>query len=219
MNDPPETTASGRSAPRACDRSLMVDVHEGDLSAALVLIDRYAAALFNLAFRTTGLAGLAEDLTSGILSSHLRNLAAHVPEADRRWIVALAGDLYQRLLAMDLGPHELTHRIRIPSRHWEAQRLELSPESRLGGARRAAQKLRQRLWQAYSRLPMRRRFVLALVEPHRLSVAELAETIGEPEAVARSIRDEAKLALMAELSRTRKGRHRSRNKGRTGGRP
>jgi len=218
MSDTPETTPRGPLVSAASDRSLMVDVHEGNPDAALALIDRYVSALFNLAFRTTGLAGLAEDVTCGVLASQLRLLAERVPKADRRWIVALAGDLYRRLLAMDLGPDEMTHRIRIPSRHWEAQRLEISSESRLG-LRRAAQKLRQRLWQAYSRLSMRQRFVLTLVELHGVSVGELAETIGEPEAVARRIRDEAKLALMAELPRTRKDRRRGRGKERAGRRP
>ncbi len=218
MGDTPATTSGEDSGGRPSDRSLMVDLHEGNPEAALALIDRYAAALFNLAFRATGLAGLAEDVTSGVLASHLRDLAECVPRADQRWIVALAGDLYRRLLAMDLRPHEMTHRIRIPSRHWEAQRLEITSESRLG-VRRAAQKLRQRLWQAYSRLSMRQRFVLALVELHGVSVGELAEVVGEPEAVARRIRDEAKLALMAELPRRRKDRRGSRNKGQTGERP
>ena len=218
MSDTPEITLRGPQVAAASDRSLMVDLHGGNPEAALALIDRYAAALFNLAFRATGLAGLAEDVTCGVLTSHLQLLSERVPRAHERWIVALAGDLYRRLLAMDLGPDEMTHRIRIPSRHWEAQRLEISSESRLG-VRRAAQKLRQRLWQAYSRLSMRQRFVLALVELHAVSVGELAEVFGEPETLARRIRDEAKLALMAELPGRRKDRRRSRNKGQTGERP
>lgn len=218
MNDTPETIPRGLLGSAASDRSLMVDLHEGNPEAALALIDRYAAALFNLAFRATGLAGLAEDVACGALTSHLRDLAERVPKADQRWIVALAGDLYRRLLAMDLGPDEMTHRVRIPSRHWESQRLGISSESRLG-VHRAAQKLRQRLWQAYSRLSMRQRFVLALVELHGVSVGELAEVIGEPEAVARRIRDEAKLALMAELPRRRKDRRRDRRRQRAGNEP
>jgi ribosomal protein L7/L12 len=46
---------------------------------------------------------------------------------------------------------------------------------------------------------MRERFVLALGETAPLSVSELSAVLAEPEAIARRVRDEAKLALLARL--------------------
>ena len=97
----------------------------------------------------------------------------------------------------------------FPAMAADAPRLELSPETR-PSPRRAAQKLRQRLWRAWSELSLRQRFVLALSDPHRLSTSELGEVLGEPEPAARRVRDEAKVALVAELSRSRRERRRQR---------
>jgi len=181
------------------DRALMVRAHDGDRLAALALVDRYVGPVWNLVYRSTGLSALAADVVRATLSSAVRSLSDRVPPADRRWIVALAADAYGRLLSADVRPDAPTHRFRISPRHWDAERLGISAGAR-PSPRRAGQKLRQRLWRSYSRLSMRRRFVLALSETAPLSAAELAEVLGESEAQARLIRDGAKLALMERLA-------------------
>ncbi|MBN2584301.1 MAG: hypothetical protein JXL80_14670 [Planctomycetes bacterium] len=194
------------------ERELIVAVHEGDSDASLALIDRLTPVLFNLVLRATGLMGLAEELTRDVLAAQIRGLDDRVPPSGRRWVVPLAAEVYRRLLAMDVRPDRATHRLRIPPRFWQAERLELSGDSDLR-VRRGAQKLRQRLWAAWSRLTMRQRFVLSLVELHRFSTDELAETFGEAEPVARRIRDDAKLALMIELTRRASDRSGRRARG------
>jgi DNA-directed RNA polymerase specialized sigma24 family protein len=184
------------------DRALAVRVHDGDRAAALALIDRYSGPLFNLVHRTTGLPSVAVDVTRESLAAAVAGLAERVPPKDVRWIVLLAADAWRRLLAMGLRPERPTHRVRISPRHWEPEALHLSGQAR-PGPRRAAQKLRQRLWRAWSALPMRERFVLTLSDTHLLSVEELAEVLGERAAAARLHRDEAKLALMALLAARR----------------
>ena len=181
------------------DRTLMIRAHDGDRLAALALLDRYAGPLWNLVYRATGLSALAADVVRATLSSAVRRVSERVPPADRRWIVALASDAYRRLLAADVKPDAPTHRFRISPRHWDAERLGIAAGAR-PSPRRAGQKLRQRLWRSYSRLSMRRRFVLVLSETGQVSPAELAEVLGESEARARLIRDGAKLALMERLA-------------------
>jgi len=199
MSETPDHPEERRLPTGESDRTLMVRAHEGDPLAALALVDRYSGPLWNLVHRTTGLAGLAADVVRETLSSAVRGLAERVPRGDRRWIVDLASDAYRRLLAADVKPEGLTHRFRISPRYWEAERLAVSSHAR-PSPRRAGQKLRQRLWRSYSRLSMRQRFVLALTETAQVAPAELGEVLGEPEAVARTIRDGAKLALMEHLA-------------------
>ena len=198
MSETPDHPGELRLPTGESDRTLMVRAHEGDPLAALALVDRYSGPLWNLVHRTMGLAGLAADVVRETLSSAVSGLAERVPPGDRRWIVDLASDAYRRLLAADVKPEGLTHRVRISPRYWEAERLGVSAAAR-PSPRRAGQKLRQRLWRSYSRLSMRQRFVLALTETAQVSPAELAEVLGESEAVARTIRDGAKLALMEHL--------------------
>ena len=180
----------------------MVRVYEDDSAAALALVERYTGPLFNLIHRTTGMAGVAVDVTREVLASAVGNLAERVPLAGRRWIVRLAADAYRRLLAMDLKAEQPAHRVRISPRHWEPDRLDLSPDAR-PSPRRLAQKLRQRLWRAWSLLAMRERFVLALTEMAQISLGELAEVLDETVEVARIIRDQAKLSLMGRLAAKR----------------
>ena len=182
----------------ATDRVLMVRAGQGDTAAALALVDRYTGPLFNLAHRATGLTSVATDVVGRTLGSSIRELADRVPPADRRWIVDLAGRLYRRLLGMGLRADQPTHRVRISPRRWEPARLEVSASAG-PGAQRVVQKLRQRLWRAYSELTLRERFVIALVETAQTSLAELADVLGESEASARAIRDQAKLELMSGL--------------------
>ena len=185
--------------PERTDRELMVRAHEGDALASLALVDRYAGPLLNLALRATGMRVVAEEAARDALASAIAGLAVRVPPADRRWIVDLAGDLYRRLLATGLKADRPARRVRISPRQWETERLALSPTAR-PSPRRAAQKLRQRLWRAYSMLPMRDRFVLALTEMAQLSSSELAAALGESQTRARAVRDEAKLTLMSRLT-------------------
>jgi len=193
----------------ASERDLLASAAvRADADATLALIDRYTPVLFNLLLRTTGLVALAEELTRDVLADALRQPAA-VPPPDGRWIVALAKETYRRLLAIELRPDEPTHRVRIAPRYWQPERLQTADDDGLRPATaRAARLLRRRLGEAWSRLAMRQRFVLALVEPHKLSTGELADVLGESEPVARQIRDEAKLALLLELPRPSDARRR-----------
>lgn len=188
----------------APDRDLVVRAHEGDLVAALALIARYAEPLFNVVHRATGMTAVAEDVVRDTLSSAVGGLAERVPPGDQRWIVALAAEAYRQLMATGLRPEQPAQRVRISPRHWDAGRLEIAAEAR-AGARRTAQKLRQRLWRAWSALCLEHRFVLALSETAATSVAELAEVLGRDEAAARVTRDQAKLALMSRLTSERLG--------------
>ena len=177
----------------------MAGVHEGDPASALALIQRYAGPLFVLAHRATGITGVAADAVRETLGPAIGGLSQRVPPGDRRWVVDLAGEVYRRLLETGLRPDRPANRVRISPRHWEVGRLGIGPEAR-PSAGRLAQKLRQRLWRAWSDLTMRQRFVLALSETAQMSLAELADVLGESEASARRVRDESKLALMARLA-------------------
>ncbi len=209
MTDAPMPSSPLDALADASERDLLASAARADADATLALIDRYAPVLFNLLLRTTGLVALAEELTRDVLADALRQPAAAVPPPDGRWIVALAKETYRRLLAIDLRPDEPTHRVRIAPRYWQPERLQTADDDGLRPATaRAARLLRRRLGEAWSRLAMRQRFVLALVEPHRLSTDELADVLDESEPVARQIRDEAKLALLLKLPRPSDARRR-----------
>lgn len=183
----------------ATDRALAVAVHEGDRSAALALIERHAGPLFNLIYRTTGMTQVADEVTRQVLAAAISSLQQRVPPADQRWMVPLAGDVWRQLLALGLKGERPAERVRISPRHWDVEALRLADESR-AGPRRVAQKLRQRLWRAWSALTLRERFALVLCDTAKLSVAELAQVLGESPSAARVRRDQAKLALMAHLT-------------------
>lgn len=183
----------------ATDRALAVAVYEGDRSAALALIERYATPLFNLIYRSTGMTQVADDVTREVLAGAITRLQQRVPPAEERWMARLAGDAWRQLMALELKSDRPAERVRISPKHWDIEALRLADESP-SGPRRVAQKLRQRLWRAWSALTLRERFVLALCDTAKLTVAELAQALGESPGTARVRRDEAKLALMAHLT-------------------
>jgi DNA-directed RNA polymerase specialized sigma24 family protein len=224
MTDTTAPSSAFESLAATSDNDLAVAAHEGSADAALALIDRYTPAVFNLVLRATGMTPLAEETTRDVLADEVRHLAERVPPPDRRWIVTLAAQVYRRFLAMEFRPEQRTHRVRISPRLWRPERLESVAAPTHGEtpspipattpaaipaptpgpavtAKPVTRKLRRRLAEAWSRLTMRQRFVLTLVELHKLSIAELAEVLGESEPVARRLRDDAKLALMVQLSR------------------
>lgn len=216
MSPPPETETRWPQLPERTvpDRTLMVRAGEGDLVSALGLVDRYAGPLYNLVYRATGMAEVAADVTRQTLSAAVAALSRRVPKAGERWFVDLARGAYRSLRSLGLRADQTTAPVRIASRHWEPERLRVARES---DSRRVVQKLRQRLWRAWSDLSLRERFVLALAETAQFSSAELAAALGESDEAARRIRDEAKLALMANLAKARPTWHtwlRQRQRGR-----
>jgi RNA polymerase sigma-70 factor, ECF subfamily len=204
MSHSPETETRWPQLPQrdVPDRTLMIRADEGDLVAALGLVDRYAGPLYNLVYRATGMAEVAADVTRQTLSAAVAGLSRRVPKAGERWFAELARGAYRQLLSLGLRGDQATAPVRIASRHWEPERLHIARES--GSApRRVAQKLRQRLWRSWSDLSLRERFVLTLADTAQFSSAELAAALGESDASARRIRDEAKRSLMANLAKAR----------------
>lgn len=186
----------------ATDHTLAVAAHEGDVAAQLALIERYTAPLFNLVHRTTGMNHVADEITRTVLAAAVAELDLRVPPAGERWMARLARDVWRQLLALDLRPDRPAQRVRIAPKHWDLDVLHLAEDTR-PSPRRAGQKLRQRLWRAWSALTLRERFVLTLCDTARLTVDELAVALGESPSAARARRDEAKLALMAHLTARR----------------
>jgi DNA-directed RNA polymerase specialized sigma24 family protein len=218
------SAAAGQAA--ESDRTLTLRAREGDAAAVLALVDRYAAPLYNLALRTTGDAAGSAEVVTEVLAARLQGLSEketenktrsdgstaltaskptvaqvqNLPQAEERWIVPLAGDLYRAILDAGFRPERRTAGLRISGRHWNAAGLRLADGEGRGG-RRTAQRLRRRLAHAWSHLTMQQRFVLTLSETQSLSPAELARVLGQNETAAQKLRDEAKLALLALLAR------------------
>lgn len=180
------------------DRRLMVRIHEGDPLGALAFIDRYADPLWTLALRTTGRSGSALDLARDVLARAVGDLADRVPRGQERTLVALAHTLWQQLLQAGLDPNRPSARLRIGPKQWAPEALGIDGSAQ-PNRRRLAQKLRQRLWRAWSALPAQQRFVLALDELSPMALDELASVLGVSDGEARAIRDQARLGLMNAL--------------------
>jgi DNA-directed RNA polymerase specialized sigma24 family protein len=198
------------------DRTLMVRAHEGDQPAMAALLDRYLGPLYNLVLRATGERGLAADVVRDCLAARLRGLAGRVPPAEERWFVELARDAYRALPEAGLPVRAPGQPLRISPRHWATEHLRLVEEEQKN-VQRFGQRLRRRLWRAWSQLTVEQRFVLALAETQPLAPEDLGRVLGQSSSVARNIRDEAKLALMARLANPEK--HSWRSLGRHARRP
>ena len=149
-----------------------------------------------------GMNHVADEVTRTVLAAAIAELDLRVPPAGERWMARLARDVWRQLLALDLRPNRPAQRVRISPKHWDLDVLRLADDTK-PSPRRAGQKLRQRLWRAWSALTLRERFVLTLCDTARLTVDELAVALGESASAARARRDEAKLALMAQLTARR----------------
>lgn len=181
---------------RKDDRTLALAVHEGDSLAAVALLQRYYDPIFNLVLAATGIAATAEEVTEAVIVGRLRHLAQRPPATDEpRWIVLLAAHAWKLLFELCPAGQWRTRRLRISPRHWDVERLQLADDAR-PSPQRAAQRLRHHFWQAFSRLSMQQRFILALVERHRVSADELGRVLAADEAEARRLRNRAKLALL-----------------------
>ena len=171
MRDPATTDAEDQEAIRA--------VRAGDREAFRRLVDRHSGSVFNLAYRMTGNAADAEDLTQeSFLQAFARLQDFRLGARFHPWIYTIAlnlcrSHLRRRSLSRWLWPARSDEPVRSAPREPRARSPD--PEQEL-----LAREAERRLRGAIQGLPARYREVFVLRQAQGLSYEEIASVLGLP---------------------------------------
>ncbi|MGN6811638.1 MAG: sigma-70 family RNA polymerase sigma factor [Thermomicrobiales bacterium] len=172
--------------PKTDERVLIARARDGDQDAFREVVERYQAAVYNLAYRMLGNADEAEDAAQEIFVRVYRQLARYDPERKfSTWILAIATNYcidQLRRRRMQLVPLESI----IP---W-ARARESGPE---GDA--IDREARDELQELIRQLPEKYRAPLVLRYWQDLSCAEIAEVLQVPEGTVKTQIHRARKAL------------------------
>ena len=157
---------------RTTDAELVALALNGRQDAFEALFDRYARQIYTIAYRISGSATEAEDLTQDIFSRAFRTLSAlRQPQAFAAWLYQLATNVCLDAL----------RRRRVPQTELsEAVIASYPDESRWRAPETAAitDDDRRAVWETLGRLAPSQRAALTLRELHGLSYGEIATALG-----------------------------------------
>jgi RNA polymerase sigma-70 factor, ECF subfamily len=172
--------------PKTDEGVLIARARDGDQDAFREIVERYQAAVYNLAYRMLGNADEAEDAAQEIFVRVYRQLARYDPERKfSTWILAIATNYcidQLRRRRMQLVPLENI----IP---WARSR-ETGPEGEA-----IDREARDELQELIRQLPEKYRAPLVLRYWQDLSCAEIAEVLQVPEGTVKTQIHRARKAL------------------------
>ncbi|MFN2130757.1 MAG: RNA polymerase sigma factor [Anaerolineae bacterium] len=176
------------SSPLHPDLELIAASQDGDRSAFGALVLRYRRLVYNVAYRTCGDEGLAEDIAQETFVRAWERLNSFRPEGSwRGWICRIASNLAIDALRRQRPQVELTAVPLVAPGQ--------GPEAHVMRDERA-----EAVRSAILRLPMHTRMALVLREYEGMSYAEVAKVLDIPLGTVKSRLSDARRRLGEELA-------------------
>ncbi|MSQ14044.1 MAG: sigma-70 family RNA polymerase sigma factor [Dehalococcoidia bacterium] len=183
------------SQPQPTDDALIRLCQRGDHAAFEQLAHRYEGQVYNLAYRMTGSASVAQDILQDTLTSAFRRIGRFRAGNFRAWILRIAANASKDFLrSADHRRHvSLEHLTETTPIQWPDH--EESPEDyslRL--------ELANVLQQAILHLPLEQRLVLVLIDVQGLDYQAAAESLKAPVGTVKSRLSRARAAMKVHLA-------------------